>query len=207
MSDVVGNLKLETGNSAEGGVLRAFIALEINDEVRASLANVQATLKATGSKVSWVAAGNIHLSLAFLGNIFESVVDPLGEKLDRVAEGVRPFPLEVAGIGYFGSPTRPRVIWAGIEAPPAELERLHAGVCAAVRTFDIPLEERPFKAHLTLGRVKAPQNVGALTSAMAAVKNTRHGSVDVRRLLLMRSQLDPQGARYSVLHESILKGA
>ncbi|MBN1269094.1 MAG: RNA 2',3'-cyclic phosphodiesterase [Kiritimatiellae bacterium] len=200
-------MKFEIGNSAEANVLRTFVALEITDQVRASLAEVQARLKAAGGKVSWVPAGNIHLSLAFLGNIFETVVVPLGEALDRVAESIKPFSLDVAGVGYFGSPKRPRVIWAGIEAPPAELDRLYAGVCAAVRAFDIPLEERPFKAHLTLGRVKAPHNVGALTSAMGTVKNTRHGSVDVRRLLLMRSQLDPQGARYSVLHESTLKGA
>lgn len=199
---------METGNTPRAeGVVRAFVALEISDAVRASLAAVQARLKEAGGKVAWVPVQNIHLTLAFLGNIFASVIGPLGEKLDRVAERVRPFAFEVAGVGYFGSPKRPRVLWAGIEGPPVELERLYEGVREAVRSFEIPLEDRPFKPHLTLGRVKAPQGVGALTSAMAAVKNTRHGTVEVRRLLLMRSQLNPQGARYSILRESALKGA
>jgi 2'-5' RNA ligase len=187
-------------------VIRAFIALEINEDVRRSLGALQAELKESGAQVSWVRPENIHLTLVFLGNVFEALVGPLSRRLDAIAAEISGFSLQVSGTGTFGSKRHPRVVWAGIEGVPPELEELHGKVAAAVRELDVPLENRPFRAHLTLGRVRSSRNVDALTSAVTSAKNTRHGAVDVRRVLLMRSRLDPQGAQYSILHESALKG-
>lgn len=199
-------MKSEPESGSAGEVLRTFVALEIGEDVRASLRAAQERLKAAGASVSWVPVGNIHLTLVFLGHIFESRVAALAEGLDQVAGKFEPFAFEVTGLGVFGSARHPRVIWAGVQAPPV-LEALQREVAGVATSLGIALDDRPFRPHLTLGRVRGPQNLGALTSAFAAIKNTPHGSVRVGRLLLMRSQLDPRGARYSVLHESRLKGA
>lgn len=186
--------------------IRSFIMLEINDGVRSSLLRVQAQLKKAGARVSWVPPDNIHLSLLFLGDIFESMVSKLGRKLDEAVRDINPFDYEVEGIGTFGSVRHPRVIWAGLEAMPESLSDLYGRVKGAAGSMGIPLESRPFRPHITLGRVRAARNLDSLTSAISSVKNTRHGWVSVRRVLLMRSVLEAQGARYSILHESSLKG-
>lgn len=194
------------GGPAADEVLRAFVAVEINAGVRAQLAQVLERLRAVGARVGWVAPENIHLTLVFLGNVFRAQVAGLGEALDRAAAGCPAFEFQVGGLGYFGAPQAPRVVWAGVAEQPA-LEALQRAAAAAVAAAGIRLEERPFKAHLTLGRVRSRQGADALTSALCSTTNTAFGSVPVRRMLFMRSELGHQGVRYSVLHESLLKGA
>jgi 2'-5' RNA ligase len=195
-----------TSEKKQSDLVRAFVAIEVNEEVRAALTDTQRKLKKSDAHVSWVKAENIHLSLAFLGDIFPRQVKGMSESLDEIGETCGSFAMEVAGVGSFGAAQKPRVIWAGIEEPPEELIEIQGYVATAAEGLGIPVDKRPFRPHITLGRVRSGRNVDALTSAMASVKNTRHGSVEVRRILLMRSVLKPQGAEYSILHETALKG-
>jgi RNA 2',3'-cyclic 3'-phosphodiesterase len=187
-------------------VIRSFIAIEISDEVREGLNALQQDLKKAGAKVGWVAPENIHLTLVFLGDIFRSQGESLCAVLDSVASNTLPFRYEVSGTGTFGSVRSPRVIWVGLNAPPV-LAELQGGVAAGVRELGLKIEDRPFHPHLTLGRIRAVNRVDELTSLLALAKSTAYGSVEVHRLLLMQSHLEHQGVRYSVLHESALKGA
>jgi 2'-5' RNA ligase len=192
--------------SDEAVLLRAFVAIDLPDDVRAELARTQAKLKKAEARVSWVPLRNIHLSLAFLGDIPQALVPRLSPAFDIAGEGLQPFEFVVNGIGSFGSKRRPRVIWAGVQRPPESLFALQEKVADIARRFDIPVERRKYKPHLTLGRVRGPRNLDALTSAMSSAMNTRHGVVPVTRFSLMRSELRPDGAEYTVLHESSLKG-
>lgn len=188
-------------------VIRAFVAVEIGDEVRGGIARLQRDLKEVGAKVGWVAPENIHLTLVFLGNIFQAKVGPLGAAMDAVAADFELFRMEVSGAGFFGSAASPRVLWVGIAGPNAPLAAMQGRVVEAVKALGIPVEERAFKPHLTLGRVRSKHRAVELTSALGSAKNTAYGSVEIRRLLLMQSHLEHQGVRYSILHESALKGA
>ncbi|HEY8241308.1 MAG TPA: RNA 2',3'-cyclic phosphodiesterase [Kiritimatiellia bacterium] len=188
-----------------GETVRVFVALEISDEVRAGLAAVQEQLKAVGAQVSWVAPENIHLTVAFLGDVFESGLSVLSDRLDQAVDSIPPFSLSVQGLGRFGPARAPRVIWAGVRAP-GELTRLYQGVADVLKGADIELEDRPFAPHVTIGRIKGPKNVAALTSQIASIKNASFGEVRVVRLLLMRSHLEQPRASYSELHASSLKG-
>ena len=156
--------------------------------------------------MSWVPAENLHLTLAFLGHVFESTLEPLRAGLDQVTAEVRPFRMSVKGAGTFGRSGFPRVVWAGIEGPPPELQRVHVGLKALLEALKIPQEDRPFAPHITLGRVKGPDTAHALTSALASIKNDAFGDIHVERLLIMRSHLEEPRVRYSVLHVSPLKG-
>ena len=188
-------------------VIRSFIAIEISDQVREGLKALQQDLKKVGARVGWVAPENIHLTLVFLGDIFRSQVGPLAVALDGVAAQTVPFRYEVAGSGFFGSPRSPRVIWVGVNEQGNMVAGLQARVSDAVRELGLKTEDRPFHPHLTLGRIRAPSRVDELTSLLASAKSTTFGLVEVHRLRLMQSHLEHQGVRYSVLHESALKGA
>jgi RNA 2',3'-cyclic 3'-phosphodiesterase len=188
-------------------VIRAFVAVEINDEVRESLGRLQDNLKKAGAKVGWVSPQNVHLTLVFLGDVFRAKIDPLGVALDGVAEDFKPFSYEAAETGFFGSAKSPRVIWVGVRDSSGMLADMQKRVVDAVHGQGLRTEERSFKPHLTLGRMRSRQRADELTSILASAKNTSCGAVEVQRLLLMQSHLEHQGVRYSILHASALKGA
>jgi 2'-5' RNA ligase len=186
--------------------MRAFIALEVGEEIREAIVRLQGQLRGVGGgRISWARPETMHLTLVFLGDISAGQGEALAAGLDTVARKQAPFVLRASGCGMFGGARRPRVIWAGFEACPA-LEDLQASVADMARSQGVALERRPFKAHLTLGRIRAVGDVDALTSAVSSVKNTIHGSVEISRVLLMKSTLKPQGAEHSVVHAAILKG-
>lgn len=187
-------------------MLRTFIALDIGDDIRRGLADVQARLKTIGARVSWVAPEKMHLTLVFLGDTLEERIPDLSTALDRVAGESPPFTIHVAGTGWFGSERSPRVLWAGIPDPPGPLMTVQKRIHEELSLLEFPLETRPFAPHLTLGRVRGRRNALALTSALASYKNSAFGQVPIDRLILFTSVLESQGSRYEMLHESILKG-
>ncbi len=197
----------EAAGAGADAVWRLFLAIGIGEDVRGQLAEIQRTLRRTGARVSWVPPENLHLTLVFLGDGFAARVPELVAAVDSAASMVAPFRLDVAGVGWFGSARSPRVVWAGVPDAPPALADLYGRCAAAAAAWGARIEDRPYKAHLTLGRVRSARGAAALTAAMAERINTRAGTVDVSRVLLMRSALLAQGARYTLLHESFLKGA
>lgn len=179
--------------------LRAFIGVEAGDAVRRGLVDVLHRLRKTGAHVSWVPEQNIHVSLAFLGNTSRERVAPLSHALDEVAAAAAPFAVCVSGIGTFGSPRSPRVVWAGVEDSPP-LQALHAAVCEQLELLDLPVEKRRYSPHLTLGRVRSGRGRPELVKALQACRDAVFGTMTVERVVLMQSRLLPQGAQYSVLH-------
>jgi 2'-5' RNA ligase len=188
------------------GIFRSFVALDLCDDVRRNLRSAQEDLKQAGARVGWVYPENAHLTLVFLGDVLDEAVPRLTESLDAAAAQVSGFRFQVSGLGFFGPPRAPRIVWAGCPAPPAELAALYGAVCGAVRPLGFKIEDRPFAPHITIGRIRAAKGVRELTSLVASRKDTAFGEVGVRRLFLMRSHLDEPRARYSILHESPLKG-
>ena len=149
---------------------------------------------------------NIHLTFAFLGDTFRERVDKLNGLLNEVSAQVVPFEMRVNGIGAFGSKRSPRIIWAGVDASEDVME-LQRKVTDCIRAVDVPVESRSYHPHITLGRVRSGSWGDSLTSALTSYKNISFGSVNVHRVLLMQSHLEHQGVRYTILSESMLKGA
>ncbi len=189
-----------------GDTIRAFMAIKISEEIRTALQRVQSRLRGSGARVSWVDPGNIHLTLVFLGDLPSERIAELQQDMDRVAGSVPPFLMEVEGVGHFGGPRSPRVIWAGVAERSGALSGLQQGLADAARASGVSLESRPFHPHLTLGRVRSRRGAGALTSALASDSVTVRGTVQVDHVHLFESRLHPEGARYTILHSSRLKG-
>jgi 2'-5' RNA ligase len=149
--------------------------------------------------VVWVAPENFHLTVKFLGAVGTERLPDVERALGDAVAGVASFTLALRGLGAFPSTARPRVIWAGTAQGAAELAEVAARVERALSPLGFPTEERPFSAHVTLGRVRTPRRNPRLAQALAASADVELLRVPVERLSLMRSDLSPRGARYSEL--------
>ncbi|MGH7311484.1 MAG: RNA 2',3'-cyclic phosphodiesterase [Candidatus Rokuibacteriota bacterium] len=175
------------------------MAILLPDDVRASLATGIERLGPRARGVAWVVPENLHLTLKFLGSVEPLRLEQVADALQATAAAAAPFALAVRGLGAFPSPARPRVIWAGIHTGGATMAALASRVDDALGPLDVPREERPFSAHVTLGRVREPRRDPALAEALAGGAEKDFGHFRVERMTLMRSDLSPRGARYATL--------
>jgi 2'-5' RNA ligase len=149
--------------------------------------------------VAWVAPGNLHLTLKFLGQVPAERIDAMVGAMTRATVDTRAFGARVCGLGAFPSATRPRVVWAGVmDGAPAMID-LAGRVDRALIPLGFPPESRPFSPHVTLGRVRQPGRNPELATALASAAEREFGRLRVRGASLMRSELSPGGARYTQL--------
>jgi 2'-5' RNA ligase len=188
-----------------GGTVRSFVAVLLPDAVRARLAEAAADLRERAPGWSWVRPENLHLTLRFLGGLETPAVAAAQEAVLAAAAGATPFGLRLGGLGGFPSPRTPRVVWAGVVAGAEPLGRLQAAVERELAVRGIPPEARAFHGHVTLARARDPRGGRSLAAALGGA--AAFGGFTVEQLHLMRSELDPRGARYSVLAEAALGSA
>jgi 2'-5' RNA ligase len=189
-------------------VIRAFIAIDMPASIQQQLGEISSRLQALNqtNAIRWVAAKNIHLTLKFLGEVSPSNLEILTKILRAEAQKHAAFDLKVAGLGAFPSLRRPRVIWVGIEAPPALLAFQRGVETESVR-LGYAAEERPFSPHLTLARVShsaSPQDVRLIGESLSGVTVGDLGTVHVDHVVLFRSDLRPGGAVYTPLYSAPL---
>jgi RNA 2',3'-cyclic 3'-phosphodiesterase len=144
--------------------------------------------------------GNAHVTLKFLGDV--PVDAPTGLAAIRTALGAIDFcsfPLTLAGGGFFPDVTRPRVIWAALAHGAGPCRTLAAAVEETLVPLGFPPEPRPFTAHLTLARLKAPGRGGDWPAMLNALTETVWPNVLVSAFALFRSTLSQAGPRYEVL--------
>jgi RNA 2',3'-cyclic 3'-phosphodiesterase len=191
-------------------MLRLFIALELPPEVHATLSIAQAALADQGLRVRWVDPAGAHLTLKFLGATRPEQVVPISFALRRAVAAFEPFDLRTTRLGVFPDPRAPRVVWLGIMGDLNRLDALQRAVEAAIAPLGFPTERRGFKPHLTLGRVikDAPRvEVLRVGQAVAASRPVPAAHWRVSRVSLMRSDLQPGGARYTRVADGELGGA
>jgi 2'-5' RNA ligase len=192
-------------SAREADGLRSFVAVLLPDPVRARVDEAVAALRRRAGGVSWVRVENFHLTLRFLGAIDEATSDRVRAALAEAAAGCSPFDLTLGGFGAFPSAGAARVLWVGLLAGSEPLAALHARVEQALAARGVPPEGRPFHAHVTLGRARDPRGVRGLDDALAVAPGPL-GATRVEAVHLMRSDLHPAGARYSVLARVPLTG-
>ncbi len=181
--------------------MRTFIAIEISDEVRSGLAAFQKELRDTGAQVRWVRAETMHLTLAFLGEVPEPGLEQVRAAMELGAEGSPTLHLNVSGAGTFGSRRSPRVVWAGLRGDVTALQNLQRKLAEALRTAGFETEDRPFSPHITLGRIRGKRNMDAMLERIDAASDRSFGTIDADATLLFKSDLRPEGAVHSAIHE------
>jgi RNA 2',3'-cyclic 3'-phosphodiesterase len=130
--------------------IRSFVALPLPEEHRDRLATYLEECAGAAPGFRWVPAGNLHLTLRFLGNLEPDTLAAVRTCLEAVRGN--PFTLALGELGTFGGRAAPRVVWLGVQAGLEPMARLAATVEEAVRAAGVPGDDRPFRAHLTLAR-------------------------------------------------------
>lgn len=171
--------------------VRAFVALELEARLREALRELQARLRPGLGRIHLARPEGIHLTLRFLGSTTPRQLETLSPRLAAAASACPPAEVPVAGLGTFPERGDPRVLWLGLEVPQA-IRDLQLACERAALSAGFEREDRPFRAHLTLGRWRDRAPRPELPAADL-------GTTRLERLVLFRSDLRPGGAVYTPL--------
>ena len=182
--------------------IRAFVAIELPDELKLELGQLEAQLKSEKQTwVKWIDPNSIHLTLKFLGNI---AVDKTGEittAMEEAARGIPPFHLKVKDLGVFPNLKRVQVTWVGLSGEVDKLSQLQQRLESNLERLGFAPESRAFTPHLTLARLRNQASLDERQRFGQLIAETEFeaGSIKVDAISLMRSQLTRAGAIYSRL--------
>jgi len=189
--------------------VRSFIAIELPDELKQGLTQLQDRLKSgKQSWVKWADPYGIHLTLKFLGNIDVDRISAITKAIETAVQGTSPFYLEVKDLGAFPNLKRVQVVWVGVSGEVEKLGHLQQRIESNLAPLGFTAESRPFTPHLTLARLRnqAPlderQRFGQI---IASTKFEAAYTIKVAAINLMRSQLTREGAIYSRISSAVLK--
>lgn len=185
--------------------MRLFLALNPPAELQARVHEAAAPLREAAPAVAWTAAAKLHVTVRFLGEVEETRVPEIAGRVRERCADFAPVPVTVDRFGAFPTWRKARVVWAGVSWMPA-LELLHDAVERACTALGFEVEGRPFRPHLTLARLREPGGELARSIGLAARGRRIDAGWLVDRVDLMRSELRPEGARYTVLDSIPLAG-
>lgn len=188
--------------------IRAFIALEMPEQIRQSLSEISAQLKSQLSAIPlhWVPVQNMHLTLKFLGDVRPDQVDKIKLALGSLVEKFPAFQIRLDSLGAFPNPKRARVIWVGVNATSILNDLVHA-LESDFANLGFEREDRPFAAHLTLARVRGHarvQDLQKIYETLAAAPKSQSISTIADKIVLFQSELRPSGSVYNPLAQFVL---
>jgi 2'-5' RNA ligase len=188
---------------------RVFVGIPLPDRIQHQIAQVVDRVRPQlpSRCVRWVRPENMHLTLRFIGNVPVGELEPLAAALHRCVAGVRPFALQLAQPGWFPEGGAPRVLWIGLAGELESLEPLQRNVTGQTSAWGA-LEGRPFRPHLTLGRVltRRRDELRRMLTGFRGLDVPRDAGWEVDAVHLIQSILEPTGTRYSTLANARLTG-
>ena len=201
-------------------MIRAFLAVELSQKLRAELAALQQELMQSiepemqrNMRISWVPPAKMHLTIKFLGDMDEQFFDPLLGVVEQAIGSQPSVNVPIERLGTFPHPQSPRVLWVG---PSEHWERgvegkrvteIHRAIEQACEDFGFLHETKPFSPHLTLARIEmGERRIGAALAKSGVLDRPLSlGSLAVESVVLMKSELKPTGSVYTRLWEARLK--
>jgi len=185
-------------------IMRAFVAIALSESVRQAVGDFIADLRRVNAPVKWVRPENLHLTLKFLGDVPDENVSTVIEILQRCVDGLAPFQLHVKGTGGFPNLRRPRVIFVNAQDTPPTAHELARRLNDGMTEASIAREKRGFRNHITIARVRRPQPMPAIEKRIAAMSDRDFGSMTVPNIVLVRSDLRPDGPVYTPVEQVML---
>jgi 2'-5' RNA ligase len=187
--------------------LRTFVAIDLSKSVRDRAVVLQESLARSAPDVKWVEPQNLHVTLLFLGEVEDRTLPAVCRAVADVCKTHVPFVLTVEGVGCFPSPRRPRVVWIGLGQGTQEVVALHDELEGPLLDLGCyRREERQYTPHITLGRVRGEASADELAAALAKKAGWQGGEVRMGEVLVLSSELTPDGPVYTVLSRAALKG-
>jgi 2'-5' RNA ligase len=185
--------------------IRLFIALPISNEIRKRCEALEEIGRQKASSIRWVNPEQIHLTLFFLGWTDPALQPKIEAQIREAARESAPFSVQVTGLGVFPKPSSPKVFWVGLSSEPTLLA-LQQNLSDRMGTLGFSVETRPYRPHLTLGRIKGavPE---AFTRWVVEGSGLQIGHCDMETVTLMESRMRPEGSIYTPLFTTTLGGA
>ncbi|MCE5195427.1 MAG: RNA 2',3'-cyclic phosphodiesterase [Nitrospiraceae bacterium] len=180
--------------------LRCFIAIELPDSIKENISIYIQKLKEIKTDVKWVSEKNLHVTLKFLGNVPERMIQDINNKLLAIGRLHDKFHLYIQGAGIFPNTKQPRVIWLGLK-DSGNVVNLQQDIEDGMSELGFKKDGREFKPHLTIGRVKSFKNIGSLIKELTTLKEVDFGKIEVKNISLMKSELKQAGAEHSKLSQ------
>jgi 2'-5' RNA ligase len=180
--------------------MRCFIAINLDDSLKEKIGSAITRLRSGKWDVRWVPAKNLHITLRFLGETSDDLAEKIKGELSGISRHHGHFDLNCRGVGVFPDRKRPRVIWIDL-IYPEELKQLQKQIDEYLATIGFERDDRPFSPHLTIGRVRSLRGTELFIRAMEGLKDEDFGNIGVDKIFLMKSDLKPAGAQYSVVAE------
>jgi len=196
-------------DAAKPDVWRLFVAVDLPIEVKRRLEQVQRELKQASWRARWTNPENAHLTLKFIGDFAVDSVEALSSTLRESLRSEASFEIYTSAPGAFPNFHRPRVIWLGIEDRSGSLAKTANRIEVATRSLGIEPDERAFRAHLTIARVR-PQDSGTITNVdkhFARIGRLDHLRFAVDHVTLYQSELNRSGPTYTVIERFELRNS
>ena len=179
---------------------RVFCAVELPHAVRTRLEEHVFRLRkeVRDAAASWSRVENIHLTLMFFGNVEVKRIETISAAAQRAVKEFSEFQIGVGETGVFPKASRPQVLWIGVNDPSGQLTALQQKFEDECAAEGFPKEDRVYKPHLTIARLRKPEGARQLAEAHVQMK-FEPIDVEVKELVVFRSELSPSGSKYTVI--------
>lgn len=190
---------------------RVFLAVPLPPGVIHRIGAIISELQPRAWPMRWINPETAHITLHFLGDTPPEEVEILRLALPSLIARHESFDLRTAELGVFPKLQRPRVVWLGLWGPAHRLESLYNELGDYLDEMQFPIEDKPFRPHITLGRLRETGNIairhlpeqlreaitGLAASGLADPKRPLQAPIE--EVHLIRSHLEPSGPRYEVI--------
>ena len=179
--------------------VRAFLAIELKDDLRHKIYEIEKEFKKIDAKINYVKEENLHMTLKFFGEIDLEGIDLISEKIESVLDNYEPFGINVKGCGAFPNKNHIRVLWFGTQDNKI-LNQLHDDLDTEFASIGFD-KDKNFSTHVTFGRMKSQKNKEAVRELIDKYESREIGPMDVKKIILMKSTLTAEGPVYNPIKE------
>ena len=185
--------------------MRLFVAIPVDDQIKSRMLRVCDDIDVRDARVRWCSAEQLHLTLKFIGEVEDSLLKPIRDAVQRVADKTPALDMEIGATGCFPAADPVRVVWIGGSDPSGTLPKVVQELEGALAPLGIEKEKRTFSEHFTIGRVKFDHSRGRLRESVRAAGFDACRQA-VRELVLYQSTLCQTGAQYAPVLRAKLQG-
>lgn len=185
-------------------ILRTFVAIELSENIRQAIKTAQDYLKTLDCDMKWVRPEIAHLTLKFLGDVTADKIQTIEQALRESVQDLQPIQTQLTSLGLFPDIRRPRILWIGTEDKEGRIQQLAESVETALGHRGFKKENREFRPHVTIGRLRSPKNADKLAEAVRRFCVPSGISQSINAVTLFQSTLTPQGPVYNLLRKIVL---
>ena len=178
---------------------RCFIGTDIPDEIKNNLEELYSDISKIQGRIRLIPLKNLHITLKFLGNTEENLIEKINSEIEDVLREIKNFEIEIKGVGLFKNIRNPRIIWVGFLDEEKKLSNLSRELNSRMSKFGFEPENRDFKPHITIARIKSIKDIQNLENVLSKYREFSFGKLEVKNITLYQSILEKTGAIYKML--------